>query len=68
MGNILEGLNASGKIKAVMAINNLKKTDLSDLLGCTPETIGNRLETDNWDYKDLAKIAIKYDIEITDLI
>lgn len=68
MDSILEGLNASGRIKAIMATRDISKADLGILLKCTGETIGNRLEADKWDYKDLAKIADAYGIKMTDLI
>jgi transcriptional regulator with XRE-family HTH domain len=68
MNGILESLNTTEKIKAILAVKNITQIDIATLLGVTPETIRNRMIASRWDIEDLKKIAAKCEIEITDLI
>ena len=68
MDSILNGFNASEKIRAIMVTRKITQADLAELLDVTPETISNRLEADKWDYKDLNKLAAKYGVNPQDLI
>jgi len=68
MNNVLAGLNTSGKLKVFMAAKQFNTADLSELLGCTRETINNRFEANRWLIDDLKKIAGAYGIETADLI
>lgn len=63
MDDILEGLNASGKLKVVMTAKNKTQADIADILGVTRETINNRLEADRWLLNDLKKIASVLEID-----
>lgn len=68
MNSLFEGLNTSGKIRALMATRNISQIDLAALLDCTDETVRNWLKADRWDKNDLIKIADKFDINVHDLI
>lgn len=68
MDSITQGLDTSGKIKALMGSRNISKKDLADLLAVTEETIRNWLKSGGWDSRDIYKIADKYEVNKTDLI
>jgi transcriptional regulator with XRE-family HTH domain len=68
MDKILEGVDTSGKIKALMATRNLTQKDLATLLNVTGETISNRLAANRWDIKDLERLAKEYHLDTKDLI
>ncbi|MDP3980433.1 MAG: helix-turn-helix transcriptional regulator [Chlamydiota bacterium] len=63
MNDFLEGVNASGKLRAVMAVKNKTQADIAVILGVTRETINNRLEADRWLLNDLKKIASVLEID-----
>lgn len=68
MNGILEGLDTSSKIKALMATRNLTQADIASLLEMTTETIRQRMNANRWEISELKKIAITYGIEVNDLI
>ena len=68
MNSILDGLDTSGKIKALMATRKVTQLELANVLGVTLPTIGNRFDANFWHVDDLKKIAETYNVEVTDLI
>lgn len=68
MGDLLEGCNTSGKIRALMASRDLNQGDLAKLLELSPATIVNRLDDNRWSVKELEKIAAEYGVNKADLI
>jgi transcriptional regulator with XRE-family HTH domain len=68
MNGILEGLDTTSRIKALIASRNITQADFAKTLSVTPETISNRMRTGKWDVAELKTIAAEYGIEITDLI
>jgi len=68
MNGILEGLDTSSKIKALMATRNLVQYDIALLLGITTETVRQRMNANRWEVNDLKKMADAYGIDVTDLV
>ena len=68
MNNILEGVDTTGKVRALMITRNIQQTEMANLLDVTEETIRNRFKRGDWHLKELQVIAAKYNIEVSDLI
>jgi transcriptional regulator with XRE-family HTH domain len=68
MESIFEELGQSRKIKVFLAAKNITQSDFATAMGCTPETISNRMKSGKWDITDLKKVAKHYQVELTDLI
>ena len=68
MESIFEGLGQSRKMKVFIAAKDITQADLAKVMGCTPETITNRMKSGRWDVTDLKKVAEHYKVELTDLI
>lgn len=68
MDKILEGLDTSDKIKALMAVKGITRITMGYLLDVTPETISNRLVDNRWKSTDLKKLAALFNVDVRDLI
>lgn len=68
MGSIFEGLDQSRKMKVFIAAKDITQADLAAVMGCTKETITNRMKSGRWDVTDLKKVAEHYQVNLTDLI
>jgi hypothetical protein len=65
---ILEGLNTSDKIRALIAVNKVNRNAVSAHLEITPETLRDRLDNNRWKSTDLQKLAVLFKIDVRDLI
>ena len=65
---IFNGINTSGKIKAVLAAHDVTFKGLAVTLGLTPETITTRMRENNWKLQELKAIASIFEIDVGDLV
>ena len=57
-------MNVSDKVKAILALNGKKLTELADHFGMTRQSMSNKVLRGSWSAEDLAKVATFVDCDL----